>query len=218
MTNVNKAWLDMVESQDLKILEREPYCLWTPKLKKTLSKHRYQHVLGVTQTAMALAKRYGQDLDQAVAAAYLHDCAKKNESYYFKQLKDMGILEEKDYKATPTYHSFLGGYVARYIYGLEDPLVIKAIQSHTQGSTNMSKLDKIIFISDLIEPHRDFEGLEELRKASLEGLTKGTLAAFDHTLTFLIRSGKTIELLSVEARNSIILEMRACGAEEEKNN
>lgn len=204
----NQSWLNWVQNMDLKVLEEEPFSSWTPKLKETLTPKRYRHVLGVTRTAQALSQRYGQNVKQAITAAYLHDCAKKNEAFYFARLKEMGILEDKDYRPSPTYHAFLGGYVARYFYGVKDPAVIQAIQAHTLGSKTMSKLDKIIFLADLIEPGRSFDGLEELRLLSLKGLTKGTLAAFDHTLTYLIESGSEIELLSVEARNALIREIQ----------
>ncbi len=214
----NQDWLDKVQAMDLAVLEEEPYLSWTVQLRKDLDPKRYRHVLGVTRTAMFLARRYGQNEYQAISAAYLHDCAKKKEDVYFAKLKDLGVLQDKDYRPSPTYHAFLGGLVAQYFYGVKDPLVISAIQAHTQGAEQMSKLDKIVFLSDLIEPNRNFEGLAGLRELSLKGLTKGTLAAFDHTLTYLIETGKVIELLSVKARNGLIFEMQAQEGFKTENN
>ena len=46
------------------------------KLKKHLDEERYEHTLGVMYTSAALAMRYQANLEQALLAGLLHDCAK----------------------------------------------------------------------------------------------------------------------------------------------
>ena len=46
------------------------------KLKKTLTPHRFSHTLGVCETAVSLAERFGADKKKAYLTALLHDCAK----------------------------------------------------------------------------------------------------------------------------------------------
>ena len=46
------------------------------KLKKELDKERYTHTLGVMYTAAALAMAHHANLEQAMYAGLLHDCAK----------------------------------------------------------------------------------------------------------------------------------------------
>ena len=46
------------------------------KLKNKLKKERYQHTLGVMYTSAALAMAYHYDMDKAMIAGLLHDCAK----------------------------------------------------------------------------------------------------------------------------------------------
>ena len=46
-------------------------------LSENLSPARFKHILGVRETAVALAKRLGIDTAQAELAALLHDCAKE---------------------------------------------------------------------------------------------------------------------------------------------
>lgn len=57
-------------------------------LKKSLSSHRYTHVLGVAAAARELADRYGCDADTAEVAGLLHDAAKQ------LPLPDMQALAE----------------------------------------------------------------------------------------------------------------------------
>ncbi|MFL6563072.1 MAG: bis(5'-nucleosyl)-tetraphosphatase (symmetrical) YqeK, partial [Bacillus sp. (in: firmicutes)] len=45
-------------------------------VKQQLTDHRYQHTLGVMETAIVLAQRYGGDEQKAELAAIFHDYAK----------------------------------------------------------------------------------------------------------------------------------------------
>ena len=46
------------------------------KLKIALNEKRFNHSIGVVQSAVALARHYGADTGKAALAALLHDCAK----------------------------------------------------------------------------------------------------------------------------------------------
>ena len=45
-------------------------------MEKELDPKRYEHTLGVAYTAASLAMCYGADLNSALIAGMLHDCAK----------------------------------------------------------------------------------------------------------------------------------------------
>ena len=45
-------------------------------VKKQLTEHRYQHTIGVMETAITLAEQYGADEKKAELAAIFHDYAK----------------------------------------------------------------------------------------------------------------------------------------------
>ena len=90
------------------------------------------------------------------------------------------------------------------IKDLEDEEILSAIRWHTTGKENMTKLEKIIYIADMIEPSRDFDGVEELRKVTLENLNKGVLMGLTQTIKFLLKKGSLIDLNTIKARNSLI--------------
>ena len=46
------------------------------KMMTELDKDRYEHTLGVMYTAASLAMRYDEDIEKALIAGLLHDCAK----------------------------------------------------------------------------------------------------------------------------------------------
>lgn len=60
-------------------------------VREQLTDHRYQHTLGVEQTAVKLAKKYGANEKQAELAAIFHDYAKFRPKEEMKQI----ILQEK---------------------------------------------------------------------------------------------------------------------------
>ena len=46
------------------------------KLKKALDEPRYEHTIGVMYTAGCMAMAHGFDIQKAMLAGLLHDCAK----------------------------------------------------------------------------------------------------------------------------------------------
>ena len=46
------------------------------EMKKTLEPKRFGHTLSVAYTAANLAALYGEDVNRALTAGMLHDCAK----------------------------------------------------------------------------------------------------------------------------------------------
>ncbi len=136
------------------------------KLKKTLKKKRYIHTLGVADEARRLAAIYGEDTDKAYLAGLLHDCAKGYSTDEQKELaKKYGVELDRDLlNSPPVIHGFLGVEIARRDYGVKDEAVLNAVRYHTVGRAGMTMLEKIVYIADLTEKNRSFEGVRELRK------------------------------------------------------
>ena len=176
---------------------------------KDIGTKRYEHSLRVAKTAADLAMIHGVDKDKAYLAGVLHDCAKYNEKKYIKKLgidiKGYPVSSESD----PVLHSFLGAELAKKVYNISDEDLLSAISFHTTGKANMTKLEKIIFIADAIEPARDFKGIEDIRKESVVNLDETMLMLLDSSIKFLISKKSTINPLSIEARNYLIEEKNA---------
>ena len=176
------------------------------KLLNDIGKKRFEHSLRVAETAKKLAEIYGVDVKKAYLAGLIHDCAKYNEEVYIKKYNiDFYIYPVSSIK-DPVLHSFLGAEVAKKVYNIYDRDVLKAIEYHTTGRPDMSDLEKIIFIADAIEPARDFEGIEKIRKLAFKNLNKAMLNLLDSNIIFLIGKKALINPLSFEARNYLIEE------------
>lgn len=176
------------------------------KLLNDIGNKRFEHSLRVAETAKKLAEIYDVDVKKAYLAGLIHDCAKYNEEVYIKKYNiDFSIYPVSSIK-DPVLHSFLGAEVAKKVYNIYDGDVLKAIEFHTTGRPDMSDLEKIIFIADAIEPARDFEGIEKIRKLAFENLNKAMLNLLDSNIIFLIGKKALINPLSFEARNYLIEE------------
>jgi predicted HD superfamily hydrolase involved in NAD metabolism len=97
------------------------------------------------------------------------------------------------------------GYVlAAREFGLDDPQIQSACAFHTTGDPAMTTADKIVYVADLIEPTRDFPGVEELRAEAKRDLDAGTLLATDFTLRHLINRGQYIDPRPVFLHNRLV--------------
>lgn len=136
------------------------------KLRRNLKPARFAHTLGVAETAVRLAKRFGIAPAKAQLAALLHDCAKHMSIEDMRALLMQNALDvdAQEMDSENVVHAPAGAIVAREVYGVEDRAILSAIRRHTLGAADMSPLDALIYTADFIEPGRaDFPGLSRAR-------------------------------------------------------
>ena len=170
-----------------------------------LKPKRMPHVLGTEQEAVRLVRRYGGDETQARIAALLHDCTKKLDmAQQLALCEKYGImLDELEQKALKLLHSKTGAAIARDVFGVADA-VYDAILYHTTGKPDMTRLEKIIYLADYIEPTRDFPGVDALRKTVYEDLDKGLLMGLTMTVQEMEEMGNPVHHLTRDARDYLL--------------
>ncbi|MDR7237268.1 bis(5'-nucleosyl)-tetraphosphatase (symmetrical) YqeK [Neobacillus drentensis] len=162
-------------------------------VKVQLTDHRYQHTLGVMETAIALAKQYGGDEQKAELAAIFHDYAKFRPKAEMKEIIiEQGFPQNLLEYNSELWHAPVGAYLAEKEAGIIDPEVLEAIRFHTSGRPGMTLLDKIIYLADYIEPGRHFPGVEEVRNVAKENLDKALIMAVKNTIIFLLKKNQTV--------------------------
>lgn len=176
------------------------------KLAKVLTAKRFQHSLGVSQTAGDLAGKYGVDVQKARLAGLLHDCARNfsNDNLLQKAEAFAIVMKDVEYCQPVLLHAPVGAYLAKMEYGVDDQEIIDAIRLHTTGGPNMSTLDKILYLADCIEPSREFPGIDKLRSLAATDLNAALLAAFDQSLLYVIERGLLIHPDTIEGRNYLL--------------
>ena len=136
-------------------------------LKQYLDQDRYNHTLGVMYTSACMAMKYGENMESALIAGLLHDCAKciPNEEKIFLCNKHNIPISETERVNPGLLHAKLGAWIAAHKYGVTDEEILHAIEYHTTGCPSMTLLDKILYIADYIEPgRRQLPNHDEVRK------------------------------------------------------
>ncbi len=173
-------------------------------LKQNLTEKRFNHSMQVCKMAQKLALRHNEDIEKAFLGGLLHDCCKcfGLDSIYDACNKYNFIMDDTLQKQPELSHSFLGYFVAKDIYKIEDEDILNSIKYHTTGREAMSKLEKIIYISDYIEPTRAyFKGIDKARDLAYQDLDKAMEYILKSTIDFNKKKQRIIHYLSLEAYN-----------------
>ena len=173
------------------------------RLQKELKDKRYRHTLGVESTAIALARRFGADEQEASIAALLHDVAK-----YVPVEEQVDMIRDTEIgrrfpdidKYPKLLHAFAGAEICAKDYPELPETVINAIRYHTTGRSHMDLLEKIIFSADYIEPGRvQFIGLQDAREQTFADLDQGVALILKQTIEYLKSNGQPCFALTQEA-------------------
>lgn len=161
-----------------------------------LSPKRLLHTLNVALYAGRLAKIHGADIDKAIIAGVLHDCAKELpidvQREYAESISGNLFDNEK------LYHSPAGAYMAENRYRIKDEEILNSILYHTTGHGSMTLLEKIVFLSDKLEPARTYTDLSEMRSASKSDIDKAMKLVTQEVYEKFISRNQEIHPLSGE--------------------
>ncbi|PKR85137.1 bis(5'-nucleosyl)-tetraphosphatase (symmetrical) YqeK [Heyndrickxia camelliae] len=175
-------------------------------VKKQITEKRYIHTLGVMETAIQLAEKYGADTKKAETSAIFHDYAK------FRPLNEMRqIIVEQQFDPRllqfnpELWHAPVGAYLVQAEVGITDPEILDAIRYHTSGRIGMTLLDKIIYLADYIEPGRMFPGVEDARELAQISLDKALVYSVRNTIQFLLSRNQTVYPDTIDFYNDLIM-------------
>ncbi len=165
------------------------------RLKSELDRERYEHTLGVMYTSAALAMCHGEDLEHALLAGLLHDCAKcipgdKKIKLCSKYHLSISEIEREN---PSLLHAKLGAFLAAKKYHIKNKEILDAITSHTTGRPQMSLLEKIVYIADYMEPGREeLPDMPEVRRLAFHNIDECLYRILKDSLIYL--NGKNISI------------------------
>lgn len=176
-------------------------------IRQFLPEKRYKHCLNVEAEAVKLARIYGCDVEMARVAAIAHDYAKAySREELIARAQDFGIeIDEIQYNSPELLHGPVAAHTIMHKYSIKNQDLLNSISYHTTGRVNMTLFEKIIFIADLVEPGRNFEGIDEIRKMVLKDLDNALLLACNFTLIYITKRNYLIHPLTIQFRNSLLL-------------
>lgn len=174
-------------------------------LKLLLKPSRYKHTLGVAYTAAAMAMCYNCDIGKAFRAGLLHDCMKYldgPDSLEFCKKNHIEINEAQKRNPEALLHAKTGAYTAKALYGESDPQILDAISYHTTGRPGMTMLEKIIFVSDYIEPGRkQLPQMDEIRRLAFTDLDRCICLMYESIIGYIQsdENNQAIDTLTLDA-------------------
>lgn len=169
------------------------------KVKHMLKEERWAHTVRVAVLCAKYAAKANLTESRAVTMGALHDCAKNlpDDSPYLK-----GFTPPEG-TPPPVVHQYSGAYVAKNVFGITDQVILSAIACHTTGKENMSDADALLFLADMLEEGRKFDGIDGLRALLKQNLQACLKAALCHQVEYLNSTGQPIDKTTLKAYNYI---------------
>lgn len=181
----------------------------TNYVKEKISEKRFAHTVGVRNTAVKLSEIYGADREKAMLAGLIHDCAKNMEDEEI-----LSIVRQDGYEpdwieqgSPQLLHGRAASVIAESKMEIADEDVLNAIIYHTTGRSDMTLLEKIVYVADYIEPTRNYMGVDELRKVAFVNIDAAVLMAIDNTIRFVLDRKQLLHNNTIDARNYMLMQL-----------
>ena len=172
-------------------------------IKDLMGNKRFKHSVNVADMSVKLAKKFGVDENKAYLAGILHDCQKEVDGEtMLKEAKESGFyIDPVELDCFKLWHGIAGAYYVREKLGIEDQDILNAIRFHTVGRANMSALEKIVFLADMVSEERSYDDVEKYRAAVLKDLNNGMFLTLRWSIMKTVGLGNTVPVCTLEAYN-----------------
>jgi predicted HD superfamily hydrolase involved in NAD metabolism len=184
------------------------------RLRRDMSADTYAHVERTAEVAKKLAVAHGEDPERAELAALVHDIA---DGYSERELLTLaeryGVpVSLTEARVPKLLHGKIGAEILRES-GVRDEELLDAVRDHITGGVRMSRLAKITFVADKIEPNRDrhYGGLEHVREIAMTDLDEAILQLYAWRIDTLVGEGRPVDDNLTTSRNHLIERMLARG-------
>lgn len=167
-----------------------------------------EHVLRVADEADRLAIVHGVDRDAARIAALGHDLLRGHSAARLLQVAaEQGYAaDDVDLMEPVLMHGPLAVAILREQYGVFDADILGAVAAHTTARPGMTRLQKLLFIADKIEPHKMGGRPPVIRVGDLAetDLDAALLAYLDVQIVQALERGWPLHPNTIAARNELL--------------
>jgi predicted HD superfamily hydrolase involved in NAD metabolism len=176
-------------------------------LSERLSPRSLAHSQRVAAYARRLAEVHGVDPDLAELAGLLHDWARDESDASLLDSAARRDLAVCDVDRMRPYllHSSCGARMVEAEFDGIPAAVVRAIERHTVGARDMTPLDQVVFLADMLEPGRPEPALERLRDEAETGeLAEAFFNAYAQSVARVVRSGQPLHPETVAVWNALV--------------
>lgn len=175
-------------------------------VKKTISEKRALHSRNVADMCFKLASAHGEDPIKAYTAGILHDIRKEAPPNVIKnETAVSGLSPDPIELVTPQlWHAVAGAYFVKTNLHIKDKDIINAIRFHTIGRAEMSKLEKIVYLSDLTSKDRSYPDVEKYRKYAFDDLDNAMFHAVRWSIKNTMAKNGRLPRYTFEAYNYFV--------------
>lgn len=172
-------------------------------IKPLMGNKRFKHSVNVAEMCLTLAKKFGADEDKAYTAGILHDCRKEiDKALMLSEAEKSGYyIDPVEKDCFKLWHGIAGAYYVKNILNITDEDILNAIRFHTVGRADMTVLEKIVFLADMVSAERDYPHVEKYRAAVLEDLDNGMFQTLRWSVLKTVGLGNTVPVTTLEAYN-----------------
>jgi nicotinate-nucleotide adenylyltransferase len=176
-------------------------------LSEKLVPERYNHVLSVQETAVALARCHNADVWKTNLAALLHDVAKwmSNDQLYTAVAHYEIELDPIEKIMPALLHAIVGVKYAIELFNVTDLEILEAIRNHTTGNTSMGITAKLIYVADFAEPTREYKEAAQVKELAETELDKAVHNVARYKIDFLLEKGWIIHPNTIHTYNSTLV-------------
>ncbi len=182
------------------------YAMAEEALRERLSPGALAHSQRVAHAAAELAGVYDVDVDEARLAGLLHDWHRDlDDDSLLVQAEALGVrVSDVDIAIPYLLHARTGSASLASAFPALPRSVLDAVERHTVGASDMTDLDRVVYLADMLEPGRKHAPLDGLRddigKVPLTELFERAYAA---SLQHLVERRRLIHPDTVAVWNSL---------------
>ena len=173
-------------------------------ISTNLKESRYRHSLGVEEMAVRLAGLHGADAEKAAFAGRYHDLAKNFDMETMDGYVRKYGLPEKLIGNNALAHSKVGAAILEHEFGVDDQDILNSVRYHTTARKDMSLLEELIFVADVVEDNRTYSDLEYYQDLAYRDLDRACFEILEYTIGDLKSKGRVIDRDTIEARDWVL--------------
>ncbi|MDR2721995.1 MAG: bis(5'-nucleosyl)-tetraphosphatase (symmetrical) YqeK [Coriobacteriaceae bacterium] len=182
------------------------------RLKERASDFRFKHALSVAETAEVIARAYGVDERKARLAGLIHDWDKDYSNTEIRlRATELGVASDAELVESMPHmlHGMTGAVALKQEFPEIGDDILQAVAFHTSGALDMSDLDKVLYIADVIEPERQGRTRTGLSEGiGLVSLDELFFRTYQQVFKHLVERGSRIHPDTIKVWNHSIMKMQ----------